>query len=140
MYMPTLEEIRKAFANDRFATEAAGCQIRTAEPRHAICVMPLKPIHMNAAGTPQGGAVFTLADFAFAVAANSFGTFITVSLQHDITYFAPARGSMLIAEARCVKSGRTAGFYIVDITDDLGTHVAQMTVNGFVTSHAIPNV
>ena len=61
MYMPTLEEIRKAFANDRFATEAAGCQIRTAEPRHAICVMPLKPIHMNAAGTPQGGAVFTLA-------------------------------------------------------------------------------
>lgn len=138
--MPTLEEIRKAFAADRFATEAAGCEIRTAEPGHAVCTMALKPIHMNAAGTPQGGAIFTLADFTFAVAANGFASYITISLQHDITYFAPAKGHTLLAEAHCVKSGRTTGFYTVDITDELGTHVAQMTVNGFVTNHPVPDV
>ena len=138
--MPTLDQIRKAFAADRFATEAAGCEIRLAEPGHSLCAMVLKPHHLNAAGTPQGGAIFTLGDLAFAVAANSFAEHITVSLQHDITYFTPAKGKVLLAEARCVKSGRTTGFYTVDITDDLGTHVALMTVNGFVTNHPVPTV
>lgn len=136
--MPTLDQIRKAFAADRFATEIAGCEIRLAEPGHSVCAMELKPHHLNAAGTPQGGAVFTLGDFSFAVAANSFAEYITVSLQHDITYFSPAKGKVLLAEARCIKSGRTTGFYSVDITDDLGTHVALMTVNGFVTKHPVP--
>ena len=136
--MPTLDQIRKAFAADRFATEVAGCEIRLAEPGHAVCAMPLQPHHCNAAGTPQGGAIFTLADFSFAVAANSFADFITVSLQHDITYLTPARGKVLLAEARCVRRGRTAGFYTVEITDDIGTQVAHMTVNGFATRHPVP--
>ena len=135
--MPTLEEIRAAFAADRFATEAAGAEIHSAEPGHAVCTMALRPVHMNAAGTPQGGAIFTLADFAFAVAANSFAERISVSLQHDITYLAPARGKTVIAEARCVKAGRTACLYTVDVTDDVGTHVAYMTVNGFLTGRKI---
>lgn len=66
--MPTLEQIRATFSADRFATQAAGCEIRLAEPGHAVCAMTLESRHRNAAGTPQGGAVFTLADFAFAVA------------------------------------------------------------------------
>lgn len=138
--MPTLEQIREAFAADRFATEVAGCEIRLAEPGHSVCSMELKPHHLNAAGTPQGGAVFTLADFSFAVAANSFAEYISVSLQHDITYFTPAKGKVLLAEAHCAKSGRTTCFYTVDITDDLGTRVAYMTVNGFVTNHPVPTV
>ena len=100
--------------------------------------MDLTPVHMNAAGTPQGGAIFTLADFAFAVASNGFSETISVSLQHDITFLAPARGKIVIAEAHCVKSGRSTCFYTVDVTDDLGTRVAHMTVNGFVTGKKIP--
>lgn len=135
--MPTLEEIRSRFAADRFATEVTGAEIRQAEPGHAICTLTLRPIHMNAYGTPQGGAIFTLADFAFAVASNGFSESVTVSLQHDITYLAPARGTTVIAEANCVKSGRSTSMYTVDVTDDLGTKVAFMTVNGFVTKHKI---
>ena len=131
--MPTLEEIRTLFAGDRFATECAGAVIESAEPGHAVCTMALQPRHLNAAGTPQGGAVFTLGDFAFAVAANGFAEQVVISLQHDITYFAPARGKTIRAESRCVRSGRTTCLYTVDFTDELGTHVALMTVNGFVT-------
>ena len=131
--MPTLEEIRATFAADRFATEAAGCEIRLAEPGHAICAMTLHPHHLNAAGTPQGGAIFTVADFAFAVAVNAFAEQVTVSLQHGITFLAPARGKEIVAEARCVRSGRSTCFYTVTISDELGTAVAHMTVNGFVT-------
>lgn len=130
--LSSLEEIRAFFSADRFATEVTGAKICLAEPGRAVCALKLTPRHMNAAGTPQGGAVFTLADFAFAVAANGFSEQTTISLQHDITYLAPAKGKELLAEARRVKSGRTAGFYTVDVTDELGTHVAYMTVNGFV--------
>lgn len=135
--MPTLEQIRATFAADRFATDAAGCEIRLAEPGHSICAMTLRPHHLNAAGTPQGGAIFTLADFAFAVAVNAFAETVTVSLQHDITFLSAARGTELIAEANCVRSGRSTCFYTVTVTDDLDTVIAEMTVNGFVTRKKI---
>lgn len=135
--MPSLEQIRSTFAADRFATDAAGCEIRLAEPGHAVCAMKLQPHHRNAAGTPQGGAIFTLADFAFAVAVNAFAENVTVSLQHDITFLSPARGSEVLAEASCVRSGRSTCFYTVTVTDDLGATVANMTVNGFQTQKKI---
>ncbi len=131
--MPTLEKIREIFAADRFATEAAGCRIELAEPGHAICAMPLRPCHRNAAGTPQGGAIFTVADFAFAVAVNAFAEYVTVSLQHGITFLSAAKGDCILAEARCVRAGRSTCFYTVTVTDNLGTAVAHMTVNGFTT-------
>lgn len=135
--MPTLEQIRATFAADRFATDAAGCEIRLAEPGHSICAMTLQPHHLNAAGTPQGGAIFTLADFAFAVAVNAFAETVTVSLQHDITFLSATRGTEVIAEANCVRSGRSTCFYTVTVTDDLGVTIAEMTVNGFVTRKKI---
>ena len=135
--MPTLEQIRDTFAADRFATDAAGCEIRLAEPGNAICAMTLQPHHLNAAGTPQGGAIFTLADFAFAVAVNAYAETVTVSLQHDITFLSPAKGSEVIAEAKRIRSGRSTCFYTVSVTDDLGSAVANMTVNGFVTQKKI---
>ena len=95
--------------------------------------MTLQPHHCNAAGTPQGGALFTLADFAFAVAVNAFAETVTVSLQHDITFLSPAKGKEVLAEASCVRSGRSTCFYNVTLTDELGTEIANMTVNGFVT-------
>ncbi|WP_125115079.1 PaaI family thioesterase [Agathobaculum sp. Marseille-P7918] len=135
--MPTLEQIRATFAADRFATDAAGCEIRLAEPGHSVCAMTLRPHHLNAAGTPQGGAIFTLADFAFAVAVNAFAETVTVSLQHDITFLSAARGTELIAEANCVRSGRSTCFYTVTVADNLDTVIAEMTVNGFVTRKKI---
>ena len=125
--MPTLEEIRAFFAADRFATETVGVEIVAAEPGHAVCALRLGPGHRNAAGMPQGGAV----------SANAFSDRISVSMQHDITYLTASRGSVLYADSRCVRCGRTTCFYTVEVTDDLGVHVAHMTVNGFVTEKKI---
>ena len=106
-------------------------EIREAEPGRALCAMPLRPCHMNANGAPMGGAIFTLADFAYAVASNGFTDRIIVSQQVSITFLAPARGTELLAEAKCLKSGRTTCLYAVDVRDELGTYVAHATVNGF---------
>ncbi len=135
--MPTLEEIRAAFAGDPFTREAIGPTIELAEPGRAVCSMQLEPRHYNVAGIPHGGAIFTLGDFAFGVAANAFADRVTISLQHDITYLSPARGKTVTAEAVCVKPGRTVSLYTVTITDDLGTNVAFMSVNGFTTMQRI---
>lgn len=128
--MPTIEELTKRFHEDRFAAQA-GVEIREAEPGRTLCAMPLRPCHMNANNTPMGGAVFTLADFAYAVASNGFTDKIIVSQQVAITFLAPAKGTELLAEAKCLKSGRTTCLYEVDVRDELGTYVAHATVNGF---------
>ncbi len=129
--MPTLEEIRKRFSEDRFAVETTGVQILEAEPGRAVCAMEIEPRHLNANHVPQGGAVFTLGDFAFAIAANGHSETISVSQQVAITFLAPAKGKVLTAEATCLKSGRRTCLYKVEITDELGTYVAHLTVNGF---------
>ena len=65
---PTLEEVASYFANDQFATRAAGCTVVEARRGHAVCEMKLAEIHRNATGNVMGGAIFTLADFALAIA------------------------------------------------------------------------
>lgn len=131
--MTKLQQIREAFCRDRFATEAAGITITEARPQYAVCEMPITPVHRNARGTPMGGAIFTLADFASAVAANGYaeGTDV-ISLHSDITFLSAAKGEKLIAVARCVKHGRSTTLYTVDVRDELGTAVAQVSMNGFV--------
>ena len=62
-----LEQVQKVFANDRFATEN-GVVIDEVDDGYAKCSLEIQPHHLNAGGTVMGGAIFTLADFAFAVA------------------------------------------------------------------------
>ena len=130
MDYPTLEEVRKRFAHDRFATES-GAVIEEVREGYARCSMSITPFHLNAAGAVMGGAIFTLADLTFAVAAN-WNQPLHVSLTSQITYLAAAKGKKLIAQARMVKEGRSTCFYITDVTDDLGNVVAQVTTSGFV--------
>ena len=86
--------------------------------------------YLNAAGTVMGGAIFTLADFAFAVASN-WNKPLHVSTTSQITYLGVARGARLIAEARKVKEGRNTCYYLVEVKDDLGNEVAHVTASGF---------
>ena len=130
--MSTLEEIRNRFKKDRFATEAAGIVIDHAEPGKAVCSLTLEEKHMNENNVPMGGAVFTLADFTCAIASNGYSEKKTVSQQVSITFLAPAKGSRLIAEASCLREGRTTAFYAVDVKDELGKYVAHATMNGYI--------
>ena len=129
--MPTLDAIRACFSGDRYATETTGVLIQEAQPGQSVCTLPLRPELLNANNIPMGGAIFTLADFAFAVAANGHSQQITVSQHVSITFLSPAKGRTLTAKACCLKAGRSTCLYGVDVTDDLGTYVAHVTVNGF---------
>ena len=122
----TIEEVRELFGNDHYATEACGCRVVEASRGHAVCEFDIADIHRNATGAVMGGAIFTLADFALAIGCN-IGEKTTVSVTNNIQYLSSTRGSRLIATCNVDKSGRTMGYYTVDVVDDLGVHVARMT-------------
>ena len=125
-----IEEVRELFGNDRFATEACGCRVLEASRGHAVCAFDIAPIHLNAMGNVMGGAIFTLADFALAIACN-MGEEPTVAVNNTIEYLNSTKGSMLIATCDADKSGRNLGFYTVEVKDDLDTPVAKMTATCF---------
>ena len=71
--MPTfrdIEDARAYFEGDRFAVEN-GITLDELGENWATCSMTIAPRHMNANGGVMGGAIFTLADFAFAAASNN---------------------------------------------------------------------
>ena len=125
-----IEEVREMFGNDRFATEACGCRVLEASRGHAVCAFDIAPIHLNAMGNVMGGAIFTLADFALAIACN-IGEDPTVAVNNTIEYLNSTKGSTLIATCDADKSGRSLGFYTIEVKDDLDTPVAKMTATCF---------
>jgi acyl-CoA thioesterase len=127
--MKSLEEVKKIFEGDRFATEN-GAVIEEIGDRSAVCSLVITASHRNAMGAVMGGTYFMLADFAFAVAANreKMGC---VSLHSDISFLGQAKGEKLTARAVCIKDGRSTSCYRVDVTDDLGNLVAVVNVTGY---------
>ena len=125
-----IEEVRKLFGNDRFATDMCGCRVVEAARGHAVCEFDVAETHLNAQGNIMGGAIFTLADFALAIACN-MGEEPTVAVSNTIEFLNVAKGSRLIATCTADKSGRSLGFYTVEVADDLGTSVAKMTATCF---------
>ena len=124
-----IEEAREFFSRDRFATEN-GMTLDERDDAHAVASMTLSDHHRNAHGGVMGGAIFTLADFAFAALTNDPGR-RTVAQQVSISYLAAPKGGRLVATARWRKDGRSSCVVNVDVVDDAGRDVAQFVGTGF---------
>lgn len=131
-----MERLKAFFKNDRFAA-AAGIELVSAAPGQAIARMQLAPLHRNALGTTQGGAIFTLADFAFAVACNSHGT-MAVAVNVSITFLKAAVAGLLTAEAREISRNSRLGSYTVTVTDETGAVVALFQGLAYRKAEALP--
>ena len=124
-----VEEAREYFTNDRFATENGMVLDEIGEGTSAAS-MTLSGRHRNANGGVMGGAIFTLADLAFAAACNNVHR-PTVASQVSINYLSAPKGEKLYARAKCIKDGRTTCVYNIDVTDDTGRAVAQFVGSGY---------
>ena len=125
----TIDEAREYFSCDRFATEN-GITLDELDDSHAVTSLTLGARHRNAFGGVMGGAIFTLADFAFAALTNDRER-VTVAQQVSISYLSAAKGKRLIARAAFRKDGRSSCVVNVDVTDDAGRDVAQFVGTGF---------
>ena len=99
---------------DNFA-EALGIKVIEAKDGYSKVTMKVEKIHLNALGFTHGGAIFSLADYAFAHACN-FGDNVAVAVQVSINFLKPsAEGDTLTAEATRVSDGKTMGLYHVTV-------------------------
>lgn len=129
----TLEEVRRHFdAHDTFARHL-GIEIVEIGRDKAVVSMPFDERHRNGMGHAHGGAIFALADLAFAAASNTLG-FFCVNAQTSISYIAPGRVGPLRGEARPLHMGRKLVTYEVCVLDAADTLVAKAQITGYVKS------
>ncbi len=128
--MGKLEEAREYFSKDLYATEMTGAVIDEIAENYARCSMKLTPNHRNANGGIMGGAIYTLADFAFAVASNFGKETHTVSVVGQVNFMSQPKGEFLYADAELIKDGKSNCFYEVTVTDDLERIIAVVIFNG----------
>lgn len=117
------DEIRERVQSDAFC-ETVGIDVVELSPGHARTELTVREDLLNFHGTPHGGAIYSLADAAFAAASNSHGR-TAVALETNISYLEPVEvGETLAATAEETHvAGRTAE-YEVTVTDEDDSRIA----------------
>lgn len=119
----------KFIKNDRFA-RLVGTNLVKVEPGYAVVELEVDEKHLNGINTVQGGAIFALADYAFAAASNSEGI-VTVGINVNISYMKVPKGKVLKAEARIVSASRKICNVEVDIVDEDNALIAKASCIGY---------
>jgi acyl-CoA thioesterase len=101
-----------------------GVELTALGPGTATTELTVTEDLLNFHGTPHGGAIYSLADAAFAAASNSEGD-TALALETNISYFEAVEvGETLTAAAERVhERGRTAS-YRVAVTDERDDEIA----------------
>ena len=112
-----MQEIKQFFSTEDLFARHAGIELVDVGPGWAKASMKIEPFHFNGAGTVHGGAIFTLADFAFAVASNSHGS-LAMGINTSVSFVKAALKGTLYAEATEQSRNPKLASYSVMITDD----------------------
>ena len=95
--------------------ELLGIQIIEVKDSYAKLSMKVTKGLTNSLGFTHGGAIFSLADCAFAEASNS-GSNVAVAIQVNINYLRPSmEGDLLTAEAVKISESKTLGMYTITV-------------------------
>jgi acyl-CoA thioesterase len=123
MHTETHDPVFSKISQDPFA-RWMGIALEELRPGYSRVSMTLTSQMVNFHGIPHGGAIFSLADAAFAAAGNSHGQ-TAVALSMTIHYLAATTpGTRLVAEAQEIRKGRRAGFYDIRVKAESGDLIA----------------
>lgn len=109
-------------AKDAYA-QAAGIDLVESGKGSACVKMRIADQHRNSHGTVHGGAIFTLADTAFALASNSHGI-PAAAINAHISFVKSATSGTLYARAEEFSLNPKIATYTVTVTDDAGEKIA----------------
>ena len=123
-----LAEAKKIFVKDRYAA-LTGVEIVAVAKGYCKARLEIEDRHLNGADVVQGGAIFTLADLAFAVAANSHDQ-LALAINVNISFLKGKSSGTLYAEATEVDPPKRLGAYDVLVTDEKDHIIARF--NGMV--------
>ena len=124
-----MEKYKEFFKSDRFAMNA-GVELLEVKLGFAKARMLVTNEHLNAGGVCQGGALFTLADLAFAAVANSHDQ-LTLSINANITFIRSVKEGYVYAEAVEVFNHHRIPFIEVRLVDEAGELIGVMTSSGY---------
>ena len=116
--------------NDRFCV-FNGIRLTEVGDGYAEAVLEITDNSLNGRNVVQGGAIMTLADFAFAGAVNGSGV-TGVSLNCATNFIRPGTGRELKAVCRKVSQGKKTAVYVSEVTNEEGKLVATMNITGFI--------
>jgi acyl-CoA thioesterase len=131
-----MDPIQQFAKHDAFAGNI-GIELLDASPGYAKAQLEIETRHLNGLNTVHGGAIFSLADFVFAAAANAHGT-IAMAINVHISYIKAATGGVLLAEAREVSLNPKLGTYSVRVTNEAGELIATFEGMVYRKKEAIP--
>jgi len=98
--------------------ELLGIHVLDVKDGYAKVSLKITKNHTNFLGATHGGAIFALADCAFAEATN-FGNNQAVAVQVNINFLRPSsEGDTLIAEATRISEGKTFTLYSITISKE----------------------
>ncbi len=123
--MDVMEKARRHIAEHDALARLLKIEALEIGPGYGKARMPLEDIHRNGAGVAHGGALYTLADIALALAANSDGR-MALGISGSITYMRPGLHGPLTAEAREIGGSSRLGHYNMEIRDGRGELIAVM--------------
>ena len=116
-------------AKDHFCKEN-GMRIVSISDGRAEAEMTVTEHHLNGMRAVQGGALFTLADFATAAAINSFGV-AAVSMSASVSFIRPVLDlTNLTAVAKLVNKGKTTAILDVDVFSKNGKIILHAMMTG----------
>jgi acyl-CoA thioesterase len=119
-----LNNARKIIEDDNFAN-FMGIRLIELKKGYSKVSMTITNDMVNLHNVAHGGAIFTLADAAFAAASNSYGH-KAVALSMNINYRSPVKeGTNLCAEAFEESIGRKTALYHLIVKTDDGKLVAS---------------
>ena len=118
------EAVRRYFDRDRLA-RLLGIEVIEVAPGRARARLTLRPELHNGVGIAHGGTIFTLADVAFAAAANSHGR-VAVGIGASISFLTAVSEGTLTAEAVEVSCGHKLATCTIQVKDEAGTIIAIM--------------
>ena len=134
-----MEHVRRFIAERDMFARHLGIEITEAARGYARAVMPLDAHHRNGVGMAHGGAIFAVADLAFAVACNTRGR-VSVNLNTSISFLAPGKRGPLTAEAREISAARRVATYEIRITDGEGTLIAICQATAYSKDQPVPGM
>ncbi len=123
------------FRKDKFAS-LSGIELIECSPGYAKAQVEISPEHLNGANIVHGGLIYTLADFSFAAAVNSYG-FVTLSVNAAVSYFEKCNSGIITAEAKVLSKSNRLIHCDVSIMHHSGKQLANFKGTAYITKEEI---
>jgi len=115
---PSSDTLKRYFKRDLFATHV-GIELIEAHDGYAKASLIIKEHHLNGVRRVHGGAIFTLADLAFAAASNTRGR-VSEAINASVQFLRAPEGNVIFAEAREISCDHKLASYEITVTDEAG--------------------